>query len=124
MAVRTLRTPEKEAAVLDALRVKGNASRALTSVKLSRSTWYQWLHDDPALMAAHKEAFTVGRENRADRAEDKLGDKVEEGDVTAIIFTLKTLRREIYGDKSVHELTGKDGAPLVIHFAQREDGPA
>ena len=119
----TIRTLEKEATVLAGIRRKGNVTRACAAAKMRRETWYGWLQEDPALRAAHNEAFVAGRENRGDYAEDKLADKVEEGDVTAIIFTLKSLRREIYGDKSVHELTGKDGAPLTVVFAQRDDGP-
>lgn len=68
--------------------------------------------------------MAIGRDNRADRAEDKLWELVERGDVTATIFTLKTLRRDIYGDRQMLEHTGKDGAPLTVVIAERSDGPA
>jgi hypothetical protein len=35
-------------------------------------------------------------------------------DTTAAIFLLKSHRREIYGDKFAHELTGANGAPLLV----------
>jgi hypothetical protein len=124
MGQPTVRTPEKEQAVLREIRKSGNASAACSKAKVSRYTWYDWLTDDPALKAAHKAALAEGRENKADYAEDALSKRIDAGDTTAIIFALKTLRREIYGDRSTLEHTGPDGTPLVIRFAQRPDGPA
>jgi transposase len=124
MTQATVRTPEKEAAVLNEIRVSGNVSAACRKAKVSRFTWYQWINDTPELREAHQAAFVTGRENRADRAEDKLAELVEKGDTTATIFTLKTLRRDIYGDRSITELTGPNGAPLTITLAERPDGPA
>lgn len=109
--------------MLDAIRITGNASKACSMAKIARPTWYRWMNGDPDLTAAHKAAMAAGREHRADRAEDKLGERIEKGDTTAIIFALKTLRKDIYGDKWQGELTGPGGAPLVITFAERPDGP-
>jgi hypothetical protein len=41
-----------------------------------------------------------------------------------MIFLLKARRPDKYREKSTVEHTGPDGAPLVIQFAQRPDGPA
>ena len=124
MANRTIRTPEKEQLVLRELRTSGHVAKACSRAKIGKTTWYDWKDDDPELQAAHTEAMAIGRENKADRAEDKLGDRIEAGDTTAIIFALKTLRREVYGDRSIHELTGPDGQPLTVLFSPRPDGPA
>jgi uncharacterized protein involved in tolerance to divalent cations len=124
MATETVETPEKVAAVLDEIRVSGNASAACAKVKVARPSYYRWKNASPELQERHKEAMAIGRENRADRAEDKLAELVEKGDTTATIFTLKTLRRDIYGDRSITELTGPNGAPLTITLAERPDGPA
>jgi hypothetical protein len=96
----TFRTPEKVDQVLRELRSCGDASAAVRKARVARRTWYSWLDADPELATAHKEAMTAGREARADRAEDRLGDRIEAGDTTAIIFALKTLRREVYGDRA------------------------
>lgn len=120
---RTIRTPEKEAHVLREIRISGNASNACGKARIGHSTWYQWLDADPELKAAHRAAMDTGRENKADVAEDALMTRIKTGDTTAIIFALKTLRREVYGDRSVFEHTGKDGAPLVVTLTSRPDGP-
>jgi len=122
--MQTIRTPEKQAAVLNEIRATGNAWLSCRKAKVGRATWYQWLADDPDLAAAHKAAMDAGRDAKADFAEDKLAERIERGDTTAIIFALKTLRRDVYGDRSILEHTGPDGAPLTIHLASRPDGPA
>jgi uncharacterized protein YjbK len=121
---RTLRTPEKEEAVLREIRATGNASKAISKARIGHSTWYGWIESDPDLAKAHEAAMTVGRNAKADLAEDKLHDRLMAGDTTAIIFTLKTLRREQYGERILNEISGPDGAPLVVLLNSRPDGPA
>jgi hypothetical protein len=123
MTKPTIRTPEKEAEVLREIRKSGNATTACIKAKVGRHTWYDWLETDPELRAAHKAAMDAGRENKADVAEDALMTRINKGDTTAIIFALKTLRRPIYGDRSLHEVTGADGAPLMVMLNMRPDGP-
>ena len=122
--MQTIRTPEKKERVLREIRKTGNAKLACSKAKIGKASWYEWLADDPDLAAAHKAAMDAGREAKADLAEDKLADRIEKGDTTAIIFALKSLRREVYGERATLEHTGPDGAPLTITLAERTDGPA
>lgn len=60
--------------------------QAAESVGVSRNCFYDWLHADPELEAAWKDA----KESTIDFAEGKLLNNIKEGKETSIIFFLKT----------------------------------
>ena len=62
-----------------------------------------------------KQAVLDAREQMIDIAEGRLYQNINEGDNTAIIFFLKTqAKHRGYIEKSVTEVTGKDGDALTI----------
>lgn len=73
---------------------RGNVSKACKEIDLERSTFYWWKKND--------EAFLERLEEAKQDLEDTLFEKVYEfgfdGDITAAIFTLKSLNREKYDD--------------------------
>jgi hypothetical protein len=106
-------TPQQRA-FLAAFRNTGNVRLACEAAKVGRSSHYRWLNQDPA----YREAFAVAKEEVADlleaeafrRAVDgvekpvgwhkgKPGGYVREYSDTLLIFLLKGLRPEKYGDR-------------------------
>lgn len=81
-----MRKPQKKI-ILDAIRVTGgNVSAAAQKLGCSRRVLYDWMAKDPDIKQAREDA----EESLLDMAEGKLYTAVREGDMTAIIFTLKT----------------------------------
>lgn len=68
-------------------RCKGNFLAISNVFEVCPSTVYTWAQKWPWFLEATQKA----RELRVDTAEIKLDDKLHQGDITAIIFTLKTL---------------------------------
>lgn len=94
----TIRTPEKEAVLLDALREKPVFTAACRRARISREAFNQWRRDDPDF----NQRVLAAREQGLDALEDALSTRGLKNDTTAAIFMLKSLRREIYGDKVDH----------------------
>jgi hypothetical protein len=67
----------------------GNVSAACTATGISRATHYNWRKDD-----VYSEAVEHIEERNLDRAETALQGLIEAGNVTAIIFYLKTKGRK------------------------------
>lgn len=86
---------------LEALQLKtaGNISQACKLVGRSRQAINEWRKNDSSFDTSVQNAVADGKENLADLAEECLKRKVEDGDTTAIIFTLKSLRRGYYGEQ-------------------------
>lgn len=112
LANPTTRTPEKDEAILAALRLHPSKSRACRTAKVPRQTFYDWLAADPDFKARVAVAQAIG----IDAIEDSLLTDAVDHNTTAAIFALKTWRKERYGDKLEH--TGKDEGP--IEFLYRE----
>jgi len=85
----------------------GLLTRAANLLGCDRMTIYRRANE-PEIAEAIKDAraFIVFD------AEDALRNRIRDGDTTAIIFTLKTLGKQ-HGYIERHELTGRDGAPLL-----------
>jgi transcriptional regulator with PAS, ATPase and Fis domain len=97
----------KKAAIQALYKSRGNISTACTAVGINRTTFYTWQKEDPEFA----EAYSNVTEYCIDTVEDKLKEKIEDGDTTAIIFYLKTIgKRRGYIERQ--ELTGKDGEAL------------
>ena len=114
-------TPKKAAVILDALSGLAGKGEAAHKAGISRKTLYNWRDANPDFA----EALADVDEGVTDLVEAAaLRKAIRDGDTTMQIFLLKTRRRDVYGDRIVNELTGKDGAPLTIVLAERPDGPA
>jgi hypothetical protein len=90
---------------------------ALAARKLGLT--YQAVHkrvnESPRLQALVKQC----REELADTAEAKLKQAVLNGESWAVDKVLKSLRREIYGDKVQH--TGEGGGAIKIEVVYRDE---
>jgi hypothetical protein len=113
-ATNTVYTPEKERIILEQLQLNGNVTAACRKAKVSKESFYAHCRADPDLLARKEAARSTGIANRVEEAEDSLFEQVRQGNVTAIIFTLKSHKRDIYGDKQALEHTGPGGQPLKI----------
>lgn len=79
----------------------GNISFACKSIGFSRQAIAVWRREDQNFDEATVEAVIQGRDTLADAAEQALVKRVNDGNVTAIIFTLKCLRPERWNDKGI-----------------------
>lgn len=85
-------------------RVAGNVLVAANAVGLSRDTVYRWRREDAKFAQSWIEVVALAEDKRADLAEDKLHEQVLKGNITAIMFTLKRLRPERWGDNAQKEV--------------------
>lgn len=80
-------TDKKKSAFLKALKAsRGIVTTACSMTGVCRQSHYYWIDNDPE----YKKAVEDITEECIDIAEDKLYDKIAGGDVTSIIFYLKT----------------------------------
>lgn len=83
---------ELKSKILDWLKesVGGTFSAACQSVSISRSLGYQWRQDDPEWDDKVRHAIKQSHANGGDFAESKLFKAIGDGELTAILFYLKT----------------------------------
>lgn len=89
----------------------GNVALAARTLGVNRSTVFRQI----ARSASLKEIVEDERESLVDYAESRLKTKVLEGDMTAIIWTLKAspaAKKRGWGER--HEVTDGDGKPTPI----------
>lgn len=72
----------------------GNVKKTCKAIGVSRRVYYQWRHKDKDFEAAADYIKDAARQSIIDDAEDGLREGVESGNMTAIIFTLKTIGKE------------------------------
>lgn len=72
----------------------GNVKKTCEAIGVSRRVYYQWRHKDKDFEAAADYIKDAARQSIIDDAEDGLREGVEAGNMTAIIFTLKTIGKE------------------------------
>lgn len=113
MANRTIRTPEKEAAFLEALTKGLSITAAAKDAGVGRRTAYEWREEDEAFRQIWDDAVEAGTDVLEDEAKRRAADGVDEpvfykGDIcghvrkysdTLIIFLLKA-RRDKYRDSA------------------------
>ena len=112
---------------LDCFAACGNILKASRWAKLNRAAHYHWMRGDPAYPAlfaeAEARAARVLEDEAVRRAHDGVreavwhkgkivGYQLKHSDVL-LIFLLKGLKPEKYRERFDHQLTGKDGAPLL-----------
>lgn len=113
--MQTIRTPEKELALTAALHDRPSWSSACRKARISRAAFYDWKDSDPDFAKRMDAARNIG----LDALEDALVQRGLKNDTTAAIFMLKSLRRDVYGDRVAH--TGADGNELTIKVIYADD---
>lgn len=88
---------------------RGNIAAVARSLGVARKTIYNRVEASPTLKTALEEA----RDTMLDNAERALYDEALNGNITALIFFLKTQgKRRGYTERQ--ELTGADGGPVIV----------
>ena len=87
----------------------GNISSIARRLGVTRATAYSYM----SRWKTVEDAITDEREAMLDFTENQLFKQVQDGNITAIIFTLKTLGKN-RGYVERREVTGKDGDPITI----------
>lgn len=93
----------------------GNVTEIAADLGVARSTVYRKIQQHDSL----KTALDDARESLVDLAEGKLRAEVRKGNITAIIFTLKTLGKH-RGYVERQELGGVDNKPLTFRVVYDE----
>jgi hypothetical protein len=76
---------------------------------VSRSHVYETRQKDPKFA----EAWDQAREDAADSLEAEAVRRARAGSDTLLIFLLKAVRPEKYRETTRHEVSGRDGGPVV-----------
>jgi len=98
--------------IIDALKEKhGNMSASARFLGCSRITISRYIDTYPTVKAVYEEE----RETLIDFAENQLFKQVQEGNITAIIFTLKTIGKS-RGYVERQEVTGANGGAIVVDW--------
>jgi hypothetical protein len=98
--------------VIDALREKhGNLSAAARFLGCDRHTVARYISQYSTV----KEVADEERETLIDFAENQLFQQVKDGNITAIIFTLKTIGKH-RGYVERQEVTGADGGAVLVKW--------
>jgi hypothetical protein len=86
----------------------GNVSKACESANVNRTTFYRYRDEDPDFLQAVKDI----EESNIDTAEKALMDLITGGNVTAIIFFLKTKGKQ-RGYIEPHHVPPSQGSPTA-----------
>ena len=78
MAKRTIRTPARKAAFLEALAESGIVTAAIGAAGLSRRALYDWRNEDPIFAADWEEALEIGLDSLQDEAIRRARDGIEQ----------------------------------------------
>ncbi|MCL4366709.1 hypothetical protein M1563_00875 [Patescibacteria group bacterium] len=92
----------------------GNISEACKAVGFSRQAINEWRLNDHSFDNRVQQAILNGKEDLADLAETHLQKRIRNGDTTAIIFTLKSLRRTFFGERIEVETAKKSNNGRAI----------
>ncbi|MBN1253980.1 MAG: hypothetical protein JXA50_01735 [Deltaproteobacteria bacterium] len=108
----------KKGLVLEVWIKKGGViSEICKAVGINRSTYYDWVKNDLDFLEAVKEK----NEELIDFAEAKLMQKLDEGNLTAIIFFLKT-KGKSRGFIESHEFSGPGGGGIPVKMYDFDPG--
>jgi hypothetical protein len=112
-------TTKKGDRMLKALSLGKSITTAAKAEGVDRTTYYAWRDTVPGFAEAADAAMEAG----IDLLEDEAYRRAKSQSDTLLIFLMKSKRRHIYGDKWSGEVSGPDGAPLIIRFGQDDKGP-
>lgn len=98
----------------------GNISLACLKSNISRQTFYYWKKHDLTFRSQAEAFINDGHENLADLAENQLKKKILNGDTTAIIFALKSLRRQNYGEAKLNTIQQNQQPQEIYTTRQKE----
>ena len=101
------------------MRAAGNMSAAAQMLSVSRQAVRLQVEKHPDLKQSVEEA----RETLIDMAESKLTKAVKDGDMTAIIFTLKTQGKH-RGWVERHEIGLDKDTEILVNYKRTEEEPA
>ena len=91
------------------LKAEGNLAEAARSLQCSRTTLYNYMNRYVTI----KQAYEDINESTIDWVQDKLLDQCRRGNITALIFYLKTKgKHRGYVERQEH--TGADGGAIVL----------
>ena len=103
--------------IIEALKTaKGLKSHAAKALGCSRNTIDKYIKDYPTVATAYAEV----NEKTIDDVESKLLNQIDDENITAIIFYLKTKAKH-RGYIERQEVTGKDGSPVVYQLEYPKD---
>ncbi len=91
---------------------EGNLTQAAKNLGCARGTVYKYLEKYPTVKQAYEEA----NERTIDMVEGQLITQCKRGNITAIIFYLKTKAKH-RGYVERQEYTGKDGKDIVVNLS-------
>lgn len=100
----------KATRLLDAFRAGCAIGTSCAQAGISRATYYRWREADPAFAAEADDAIEYG----TDVLEDVVFQRAVMTSDTLAIFLLKSRRPEKYRETTRHEISGPDGAPLML----------
>ena len=86
----------------------GNISATCIQTGIARKTYYNWINKDDKFKSKVDEIL----EAQIDYVENKLMEKIEAGDLTAIIFYLKTKAKHRGWSEKI-ELSHNNQAPVI-----------
>lgn len=94
-----MKTDKEKEVLLEQLRKTPIVQVACNHAGVARSTYYRWFNEDKDFKQKAEEALSEGVKLINDLAESKLIANINEQNMTAIIFWLKSHSRAKYGDK-------------------------
>lgn len=107
------RQNEDKKKFLEALKQVAIITVACARTGISKASIYRWKQEDEEFAQAVEKAQKEGHSIISDLAESKLITEIRNGNLTAIIFYLKTHNKDY---KQKFELTGKDDTPIPVDF--------
>ena len=132
------RTPEADERFFTALRSGASVSIAAGAAGYCRRSCYRWRDADKEFAAAWDDAEADGTDRLEDEAFRRAHDVIEKpvfyrgaacGNVqeysdALLMFLLRSRRPAKYKDRTTHEHTGKDGAPIEVTVSDRDRAKA
>ena len=98
----------------------GNISLLCKAIGIHRSTYYEWISKDEEF----KKKVEIEREGLIDFAESKLFNLIDDKNVTAIIFFLKTRAKDRgYIEKIEQVIMGDEFKPLKVIVTSDGNNP-
>lgn len=107
MARPTKRSPEREQAILNALRLGNTRRNAAAYAEVSHETFYRWLGD-----VTFRDAVEKAEADAEARFLGQIAKAAADGTWTAAAWWLERRRHEDYRRREHLEMTGRDGGPI------------